>query len=146
MTGKKQRHKDPLRGAPEDLAGQIGLADAGGDVGEHGADDNEDGDGDGGPDAGPEADAAEGNEEAAGAAVEGEAELVRKDGADGDGEQQTRGPDEGDTEGELQGLGQQGLRHGLRVPPCALSRGMPAMERVARCAAEHETCASAAET
>ena len=72
-------------------------------VGEHGAADDEGGNEESGENAGPEAHAAEGNEEDTLPAGEVDAGLVGQDGFDGDCDQKTRGPDEGDSEGELQG-------------------------------------------
>jgi len=72
-------------------------------VGEHGAPHDESRNEEGGKNASPEAHAAERNEEDALLASEVNARLVGQEGFDGDCDQKTCGPDEGDSERELQG-------------------------------------------
>ena len=87
-----------LRGWDFDLAEGVPA-----DVGEHGSAYDERCDEKGSEDAGPEAHAAEGNEEDALLAGEVDACLAGQKGFDSHCDQKTCGPDEGDSERELQG-------------------------------------------
>ena len=76
------------------------------EIGDHGANHHEPGDGERGQDAGPEAHTVEGHEERALLGGDVEAEFFRKDGANGDGEDESASPHNRDSDRQLKSLHQ----------------------------------------